>query len=208
MLRPECPNCRRPLSPARIFFTPMWGTWRCPHCASLLGVDRARRGLAMIPFFFAVVFLVYVLHIANYGLFIGLPIICVVGYANFALLDRARLLESTGFRCRQCGYDLRAQTVARCPECGLQFDPDTTVRNVELADPAAHARAYRQPVGRRITTAIVFSLTTLAMLFTLVRYVRWDWLLNHPQTVWLQIGFSVLITALFFLAIIPPWRRP
>jgi hypothetical protein len=162
----------------------------------------------MIPFLFAVVFLVYVLHITNYGLFIGLPIIGAVGYANFALLDRARLVESTGFRCRKCGYDLRAQTVARCPECGWQFDPDATVRNVELADPAAHARAYRQPFGRRVASALVFSLTTLAMLFALVRYARWGWLLDHPQTVWLQVGLGVLIAAIFVLAIVPAWRRP
>jgi hypothetical protein len=26
-------------------------------------------------------------------------------------------------RCLECRYDLRGQTVFRCPECGLQFDP-------------------------------------------------------------------------------------
>jgi hypothetical protein len=46
------------------------------------------------------------------------------------LFRRRRALECRRLLCEQgipvcihCGYDLRGQTVARCPECGREFDP-------------------------------------------------------------------------------------
>jgi hypothetical protein len=36
---------------------------------------------------------------------------------------RERLVELGVPICIHCGYDLRGQTVPRCPECGRGFDP-------------------------------------------------------------------------------------
>ncbi|HUU98755.1 MAG TPA: hypothetical protein VM487_23735, partial [Phycisphaerae bacterium] len=54
--------------------------------------------------------------------FIALPVILILWLPWFLLLERVAVLERLGFRCRQCGYDLRGQTVPRCPECGQEFD--------------------------------------------------------------------------------------
>ena len=76
----------------------------------------------MIPYAAAVLILVMVLHVANWGYWLALPVLAAVGYVNFVFFDRAVVLERAGFRCRRCGYDLRGQVQARCPECGEQFD--------------------------------------------------------------------------------------
>jgi len=210
----ECPNCRRPIAGPRTFFTPMWGTWRCSGCGALLGIDKRRRLLAMIPYGILLFVLLAVLHLPNWGYWLALPVVVAVGYVNFVLFDRAVVLERAGFRCRRCGYDLRGQIEPRCPECGWEFDAaDTSFRKIssqreDPVDPAARAAAYRQPRGRRVTTALVFSLTSIALLLALVRAAPWTWLMNHPHSTALQVAFSLLIALGFFVAIVPSWRRP
>lgn len=39
-------------------------------------------------------------------------------------VKRARPIRKRAARCLRCGYDLRGQTTPRCPECGLEFDPE------------------------------------------------------------------------------------
>ena len=192
----------------------MWGTWRCPGCGALLGIDKRRRLLAMIPYAVLLFVLLTVLHIPNWGYWVALPVVVAVGYANFVFFDRAVVLERAGFRCQRCGYDLRGQVEPRCPECGWEFDAadstfqKTSLQQEEPVDPAARAAAYRQPLGRRVVTATVFSLITVALLLALVRAAPWPWLMNHPHSTALQIIFSLLILAGFFLALVPSWRRP
>jgi len=41
-------------------------------------------------------------------------------------------------RCNKCGYDLRGQTVPRCPECGTEFEP----RNWRFGRTAARPPAF------------------------------------------------------------------
>jgi hypothetical protein len=55
-------------------------------------------------------------------------------------LLRRRLNELGRPVCVQCGYDLRGQTEARCPECGASFDPD-------LAGTQVSQRICEQPAG-------------------------------------------------------------
>jgi hypothetical protein len=118
----ECPNCRRPIPRARLFFTTMWGRWRCKGCGSLLGIDVRRRLLAMIPWILILVVLVGFLRITNLGYMIAIPTLLGAAIVNFFLLDRAVVHERAGYRCRSCGYDLLGQVEPRCPECGAGFD--------------------------------------------------------------------------------------
>ena len=39
-------------------------------------------------------------------------------------MKRTRQVRKRMPRCLRCGYDLRGQTTPRCPECGLEFDPE------------------------------------------------------------------------------------
>lgn len=36
-------------------------------------------------------------------------------------------VNSRGLRCSRCGYDLTGLSLNRCPECGLEFDPQRLV---------------------------------------------------------------------------------
>jgi hypothetical protein len=62
-------------------------------------------------------------------LFMGLA--WVAWWVGYALFPRPR---RPGQRCAICGYDLRACTAPRCPECGTPFDP----RRVKLRIAAPH----------------------------------------------------------------------
>jgi hypothetical protein len=117
----ECPNCRQPLPWYRTFITPLWGSWRCGFCEALLGVNKRRRLLGMIPWLGIVLLLVGVANITALGHVIALPTLVVVGVTYFVMYDRAVVLERTGFRCRECGYDLQGQERGLCPECGEAF---------------------------------------------------------------------------------------
>lgn len=117
----ECPVCRNPLRWTYILRT-LWSQWRCESCGSLLGINRRRRLLAIIPF--VALTLAVSLGISRLGLgdFTLIPVIIALAAPYFLLIDRAVVIERCGFRCRQCGYDLQGQTVPRCPECGREFD--------------------------------------------------------------------------------------
>ena len=121
MLYAECPNCHCPVSRLRLFFTTMWGRWRCSGCGALLGIDVRRRLLAIIPWLAIVILLVGVFRITNLGYAIWLPTLIGSALVNFFLFDRPVVHERTGFRCRSCGYDLQGQMESRCPECGAEF---------------------------------------------------------------------------------------
>jgi uncharacterized protein (DUF983 family) len=119
----ECPVCRRPLR-WTYMLRPMWSEWACDGCGSLLGLNRKRRLAAILPFVGLALAVVGMAQFAGGGLLVALPAILAIWVPYFLLLDRAVVLEERGFRCKQCGYDLRGQVVPRCPECGREFDAD------------------------------------------------------------------------------------
>lgn len=117
----ECPVCRHPLRWTYLVRT-WWSRWPCDRCGSLLGIDRKRRLLSALPL--ALLALPVSIYLSRSGWpdFIALPVVFILWLPWFLLMERAAVLERRGFRCRQCGYDLRGQTVPRCPECGQEFD--------------------------------------------------------------------------------------
>lgn len=164
MLPPiECPNCRREIARLRIFTRTAWSRWHCVGCGSLLGVDTKRRLLAMIPWVFIVVVLLFVLEIVQWGLLFAIPVLLGLALANFFVFDRVVLIQRTGRRCRQCGYDLTGQSDDRCPECGGAFDTEQIA-----AEAAPDARLNRSLLRRRVLIAIVFAVLTLAVLLSLI----------------------------------------
>jgi len=159
VLASECPVCRRPISRLRTFTRTAWSRWRCEGCGSLLGVSLKWRLLATIPWIALIVLMLLVLDIMSLGMVIGLPALIVVGMANYMLLDRIIVVERCGFRCRECGYDLRGQVQPACPECGRQFDEEE-IERMKRADPhAAVARPGRgTAVGRWVAVSVMILL--------------------------------------------------
>jgi hypothetical protein len=117
----ECPACRQPLRWTYILRT-VWSQWRCNACGSLLGIDRKRRVLAIFPFVGMALCLGWLTPRLGLGDLVFLPAIVGLAAPYFLLIDRAVVLERHGLRCQRCGYDLRGQTVPRCPECARELD--------------------------------------------------------------------------------------
>lgn len=117
----ECPVCRQPLRWTYLLRT-WWSRWPCGRCGSLLGIDRKRRLLSVLPVVLLALPVSIYLARSGWPDFIALPVILILWLPWSLLMERATVLERRGFRCRQCGYDLRGQTVPRCPECGQEFD--------------------------------------------------------------------------------------
>lgn len=159
----ECPVCRRPLR-WTYMLRPMWSEWVCEGCGSLLGLNRKRRLLAILPFVGLALAVVGMAQFAGGGLLVALPAILVIWVPYFLLLDRAVVLEERGLRCKQCGYDLRGQIAPRCPECGREFDADERAS----LKTGGFASAPVRPRRRLWLTATLVVLACVTMLATLV----------------------------------------
>jgi hypothetical protein len=100
------------------WFTPLWGG----ACLLLfVALDPLSNALsAAIPLMPAFVAYMIVLAAWFFG-FMGTVWVIYRGYARHRLRE---VLVALGVPiCLHCGYDLRGQTVPRCPECGREFDP-------------------------------------------------------------------------------------
>jgi len=154
----ECPVCRQPLRWTYLLRT-WWSRWPCDRCGSLLGIDRTRRLLSILPIVLLALPVSVYLTRSGWPDLIVLPVVLILWLPCFFLLERAVVLERRGVRCRQCGYNLRGQTVPRCPECGQEFD--------------AAERAYLEtgvfpsgPVRRRSRAWFAIPLLLLAVALT------------------------------------------
>ena len=165
---PDCPNCRQTIPRIRLLFTTAWTRWRCSGCSSLLGVDVRRRLLAIIPCWIAILFvLIFEVRITRMGDAVVLSVLIGAGFLNFFLFDRAVVREGTGFRCRQCGYDLQGQVEARCPECGSAFDPAelAAYRANGLKTPPAARRSWIRFAG--VHAAIILTVLLIGSILYL-----------------------------------------
>jgi len=99
-----------------------------------LGISVKRRLFATIPWIVLVVYLLMVLNIMSWGFTVGVPVLIVIGFANYTFFERIIVHERRGFCCKECGYDLQGQTEAYCPECGRSLDDDEK-RMMALTDP-------------------------------------------------------------------------
>ena len=164
----ECPNCRAPIPRMRLFMTSLWGRWQCSACGAVLGINVRRRLLAMIPYLVLVILLVGVLRIPNYGLAVALPVIIGAGMLNFFYFDRPVVHERTGFRCRQCGYDLQGQKEGRCPECGAEFELEA----LETHKSGGPQSPRRVRTGWRIAALVFVSALTLLLIASLLFHIQ------------------------------------
>ena len=166
-----CPNCRGPLGWTWVWF-PIWTRWKCRHCGAVLGINPASRFLLVGVMVVAWAVALFVLRPAGRdesllaaGLLLGLTVFLVY------VFDRPRLIEATGFRCRDCGYDLRGQTESRCPECGKVFDEEERARI--LAAAGVHAK---RSTPRKWTLifflAVVLLLAAQILGIVVLRYTR------------------------------------
>jgi hypothetical protein len=150
----------------RLFLTSAWGRFNCRRCGALLGIDVKRRLLAMIPWLAILMLLMTVFRITSLGTAIAIPVLLIVCAANFFLFDRAVVHERTGFRCRQCGYDLQGQNEARCPECGSPFDLAELGAYKAGKEPAPPSASRSRTLLIAVIVGVITILLTLGILYT------------------------------------------
>lgn len=134
---------------------PLWAQWRCRHCNSLIAVDIPRRVLGIVMYVPAVLFAFFTL--TQWGAPQALIIlgIFVLWLPIFLLTEALSVVERRGLLCNECGYDLRGQTLPRCPECGSELDDRLRALLAGAAEPPPR-RAAR--LGRVLTIVAVLAL--------------------------------------------------
>jgi len=132
-------------------------------------MDIKRRWMA-VPLFM-IAFLLITLWLTRRGFsdYIAIPVGLVLFFPCYLLFDRAVVLEKAGFRCRQCGYDLRGQMVPQCPECGRQFDADE-IEQMKLPEPGAVVERHPR---RRGPWWYVLTVTVVLLLLASFAYGLW-----------------------------------
>lgn len=169
----QCPVCRDPIPFVRVFFTPAWGKWRCARCESLLGVNVTRRfgGIAA-----AVGSMFLLTRFTNVPPAWDLPFVLGTFGSVFALyflfVERPRVLEHCGFRCRGCGYDLQGQTVPRCPECGLTLDEKQRARMTHAKDDTSAAAPKHRRMGWALIIVLGLAVLATALAVGITRFSK------------------------------------
>ncbi len=106
-------------------------------------------------------------QITSLGRAVAYPLLLVLGLANYFLFDRPVVHERTGFRCRQCGYDLSGQVVSRCPECGSPFEMDDLARH-KMAGPEKRSKVPH--AQRWVFTALLIVVGTSVLAAGILYY--------------------------------------
>lgn len=172
----ECPNCRQPVSIFRSLRTPGWGTFRCRSCGSVLGVSMGRRVIGGLIWAGCFMLAMETLHVFRWGRLWTYGIMAASLALAVYLFEKVLLVERRAFTCRQCGYDLRALTEPRCPECGTPFDPTEQTRILERINaPPAKSRHVRLAVA-------VIAVLSFGVVGGLVAYQQATKLTARPTT--------------------------
>ena len=166
-----CPYCRAPLGWVWVWY-PFWTRWRCAHCDALLGIKPNPRlvlvGTMMVVW--AATLLVLRPTSTDERLLVG-SVLLVMTIVLVYAIDSPRLIEAHGFRCQQCGYDLRGQTLPRCPECGTEFDAEERARILARED--VHTKRPTSGVWTLVFIAVVIVLLGFQVLgFVMLRRSR------------------------------------
>lgn len=156
----ECPVCRHSLRWTYLL-QPMWGRWHCRHCGSLLGVNVLQRLLIIV---LCVPLVVAGVRFSAHGGWSGILAVLALLAAIvpiLLLLDRPRVIERAGIRCRGCGYDLRGQATPRCPECGRELDAAEQAQIASGELPVAAGPAHRRGMLLLIIAIVLLVLSVL-----------------------------------------------
>jgi hypothetical protein len=166
----DCPVCHASLRWTYVM-RPIWSRWRCERCGSLLGVDGKRRMLSVLVFAVVPVGGAFLAPVGVRDVAMLLLALAVCAPV-FLVLERARVLERCGLRCKGCGYDLRGQVTPRCPECGRDLDESERALLATGALPATSARPRRAAWIMVGLLVVCFVATLVAVGFTRYRVSR------------------------------------
>ena len=163
----ECPVCRARISWTYIW-RPLWAQWHCKHCGSLLGINRARRLMLIVVMVPAATLVFPLLMRCGLPPLLALPFafatLIGVLIALLLLIDRPRVIERCGLRCKRCGYDLRGQSEPRCPECGAQLDAEQQAA-LKTGDVPVTTKRRPRMLWPLLGLLIIFSIASLVFVF-------------------------------------------
>ena len=103
--------------------------WRRRGWGVVLVIAAAVGGLGLVSarWLLSIGLPVWLASTVNLGvwLFLGSFASLFFWHRPYIRFVRQYLVDRGIIVCLKCGYDLRGQTIARCPECGKAFDPKT-----------------------------------------------------------------------------------
>lgn len=125
--------------------------------------------------------------------YLPLPTSALTDEARAFLDDRVRIGKTRG-KCARCGYDLRALTASRCPECGEAFDPQLEAITGRGCPGGAPGGGERQPADKpRYEVEFTFS---PEMQRSVANALAWAGLPRSLLNTALGLGLGLLVVRL------------